>query len=90
MNEKLIKAFAELDWPYAVKVAHKTANRLKAIAEYMQNDVKDRDAEKVDKYIMLFIEDLEELDDLGNEINAIFEKDDLEHCESVINISGTE
>ena len=90
MNEKLIKAFAELDWPDAVKVAHKTANHLKAIAEYMQNDVKDRDAEKVDKYIMLFIEDLEELDNLGNGINAIFEKDDLEYCESVINISGTE
>ena len=82
MNEKMLKAFAELDWQEAVEVANKTAKHLKKIAELMQmHDVKDCDAEKVDKYIMLFLNDLEEMEVLGDEINTVFEEDDLEHCE---------
>ena len=90
MSKKTMKAFSELDWPEAVEVANKTANHLKEIAEYMQNDVKDYDEKRVDKYMLLFINDLEELDDLGDEINEVFEKDDLEHAESVIYISEPE
>ena len=90
MNEKMMKAFSELDWAEAVKAANKTANHLKEIVDYMKNDVKCYDAEKVGTYVMLFIEDLDELDAFGDEINEVFEKDDLEHAESVIYISEPE
>lgn len=88
MNEKMMKEFSELDWSEAVKVANETASHLKEIAEYMQNDVRDYDAEKVSSYIMQFMKELEELDDLGDEINAIFEKDDFEHSINSVNCDG--
>lgn len=88
MNEKMMKEFSELDWSEAVKVANETASHLKEIAEYMQTDVRDYDAEKVSSYIMLFMKDLEELDYMGDDINAVFEKNDFEHSINSVNCDG--
>ena len=76
MNEKMIQALSELDWLEALK----TASQLKEIAEYMLiHSVMTYDPEKVDTYALLAIEDVEELEALADEINAVFERDDLEN-----------
>ncbi len=72
MNEKTMTALSELNWLEITK----TANQLTEIAEYMlMTDLEDYDAEKVDLYAGLVLEDVEELQELSNEINTIFEDD---------------
>lgn len=72
MNEKTMTALSELNWLEIMK----TANQLSEISEYMlMTDLEDYDAEKVDLYAGLVLEDVEELKELSNEINTIFEDD---------------